>query len=100
MPIAAKYFVQQDASADAFATSTGTGDIKTLVPPKNANACEISAKTTNARVTFNGVNPGAGTAPGQVIAAGAQPVLFPFAHTIKFVSEAAANCELNVLWLT
>jgi hypothetical protein len=81
------------------ATSTGTADIKTITKPPNANGMYLSAKTNNARVTFDGTAPGAGVAPGLIIVAGAQPVFFPFATDIKFVSEIAGNSELNVLWV-
>lgn len=81
------------------ATSTGTGNKQTITKPKNATSMMLSAKTNNARVTFDGTDPGAGAAPGLIVVAGAQPVFFPFATDIEFVSEAAANAELNVLWL-
>ena len=81
------------------ATSTGTGNKQTLTKPPNANGMSLSAKTNNARVTFDGTDPGAGVAPGLIIIAGAQPVFFPFATDIEFVSEIAGNSELNVLWV-
>lgn len=81
------------------ATSTGTANKQTITKPPGANGMFLSAKTNNARVTFDGTDPGAGAAPGLIIAAGAQPVFFPFATDIEFVSEAAANSELNVLWV-
>lgn len=81
------------------ATSTGTANKQTLTKPRNATAMMLSAKTNNARVTFDGTDPGAGVAPGLIVIAGAQPVFFPFATDIEFVSEAAAASELNVLWL-
>lgn len=80
-------------------TSTGTADKKTITKAAGATAMVLSAKTTNARVTFDGTDPGAGVAPGLIVVAGAQPLLLPFATDIEFVSEAAANSELNVLWL-
>lgn len=86
--------------AHAGATSTGTGNKQTLLKPSWANACYLSAKTNNARVTFSGEDPGAGATPGLIIISGAQPVFFPFATDIEFVSEAAAaNSTLDVLWI-
>lgn len=84
----------------ASATSTGTANKQTITKARGATAMMISAKTNNARVTFDGTDPGAGVAPGLIIQAGQQPAFFPFARDIEFVSEAAANCELNVLWLS
>ena len=80
-------------------TSTGTADKKTITAPVRANAMLISVKTTDARVTFDGVDPGAGIAPGIIVKAGQQPYLFPFAKTFEFVSDTAGNSEVNVLWL-
>lgn len=101
VPRTLKAYAVPVGSTDAHdaATSTGTGNKLTLARPAWANACMLSAKTNNARVTFGGEDPGAGAAPGLIIVAGAQPVFFPFATDIEFVSEAAANSELNVLWL-
>jgi hypothetical protein len=81
------------------ASSTGTADKKTITKPPNANGMFLSAKTTNVRVTFDGTDPGAGVAPGLIIIQGAQPVFFPFATDIEFVSDSAAASELNVLWV-
>lgn len=91
--------LQTGESVHEAATSTGTADIQTLTKPPGATAMILSAKTNNARVTFDGTNPGVSAAPGLVIIAGAQPWFAPFATDIEFASEAAANCELNVLWL-
>lgn len=90
---------QGDASAHDNAVSTGTGDLKTLAAPRWANACFLCVETSNARVTFSGEDPGAGVAPGLIIVAGGQPVFFPFAHDIEFVSEGPGSSEMNVLWL-
>lgn len=81
------------------ATSSGTGNKQTITKPARANAMLLSAVTTSARCTFDGTDPGAGVAPGLVIVAGAQPVFLPFASDIEFVSNAAGNSELNVLYL-
>lgn len=81
------------------ATSSGTGNKQTITKPSSATSMMLSAKTNNARVTFDGTDPGAGAPPGLVIVAGAQPIFFPFAADIEFVSEIAGNSELNVLWL-
>lgn len=81
------------------ATSTGTADKKTITKPPNANGMMLSAKTTSVRVTFDGTDPSVASAIGLLIVAGGQPVFFPFATDIEFVSEAAASGELNVLWL-
>lgn len=82
----------------ASATSTGTANIQTLTPPAGAAGCYVTVSTTAARVTFDGTNPGAGAAPGLVLPAGFTGLL-PWAKTIKFASTAAANAEVNVLWL-
>lgn len=86
-------------SSHASATSSGTADKQTLVKPDRAVAMLVSVKTTDARVTFDGTDPGAGVAPGLVFKAGQQPYLVPFAKTIEFVADAAGNSEVNVLWL-
>ena len=90
--------VPQLAAAHAAATSTGTADKQTLTAPGWANAMKLSATTTNARCTFSGEDPVAG-ALGIVVVAGAQGDFYPCAADIEFVSEAAADSILNVLWL-
>lgn len=78
-------------------TSTGTADVKVITPPPNATACMIVAETTAARVTFDGSTPAA--ANGLPIPVGASPLYVPLGTAIKFVSQAAANSILHVLWL-
>jgi hypothetical protein len=58
----------------------------------------LSAVTTSARCTFSGEDPVASSL-GQAIIAGAQPMFFPFATDIEFVSEVAGNSILSVLWI-
>lgn len=81
------------------ATSTGTGNKQTIAADVRANYMMLSAKTNNARVTFDGTDPSVGSKIGLIIIAGAQPALMPFSADIEFVSEAAADSELNVLYL-
>lgn len=92
------YFVRPDNTAHDTATSTGTANKQTLVKPAGATGMFLSATTTNARCTFSGEDPVASSL-GLVIVAGGAPVYFPFASDIEFVSEAAANSVLSVLWL-
>lgn len=78
-------------------TSTGTADVKTFTKPALATACFITVETTNARVTFGGDTPDASN--GLIVLKDSQPLYFPVAADIKFVSTAAANCIVNVMWL-
>lgn len=82
------------------ATSTGTGDVKTITKPEYAMGMYVSAKTTAARVTFDGSAPNPGTSNGQVIPAGGIPVFFPFAVDVKFCSDIAGNAELDILYVS
>ena len=81
------------------ATSTGTGDVKTLTPPGDASAALISVETTAARMTFDGSTPAA--ANGHVFPAAQVPqtVLIGAGSVIKWISTAAANSIVNVTWL-
>ena len=89
--------VRQNAAAQAQATSTGTANVQTLAAPAGAIGCVLQAETTNARVSFNGVDPSA--ANGLIIYAGVSPVYFAFAETIKIASAVAGTSLLDVLWL-
>lgn len=94
-------------SPHATGVSTGPANITTIPPPAAATnpdgvaaaACFISAKTTNVRITFDGSDPDDSPGNGLVLPAGGNPVYFPFAKTIKFMSDVAGTSELNVLWL-
>lgn len=90
---------RKNETVHATASSTGTADKKTILKPTVANGMFLSAKAFNVRVTFDGTDPGAGVAPGLIIIAGAQPIFFPFATDIEFVSDIAGTSELNVLYI-
>ena len=83
----------------AAVTSTGTANVQSIPVPKGANAMFICAETTGARVTFDGTTPDA--THGIVIIAGAQPLFVPIgaAQSIQFVSAAAGNSIVSVLFL-
>lgn len=80
------------------ATSTGTGDVKTLTSPQGTTAVLITVSTTPARVTFDGSTPSSGN--GNVIPVGTMPLLLTFrsGQPIKFVSTAAAASTVDVTW--
>lgn len=87
-----------NTSAHVQATSTGTSDVQTITVPANAKGCFICVETNAARVTFDGEAPG--STVGLVFPAGVAPVFVPMASTIKFVSTAAANSVVDVLWIS
>lgn len=78
------------------ATSTGTGDVKTITTPQGCTTIAICAETTAARVTFDGSAPASGN--GVVIPSGSIPLLMPMRKgvAIKFASAVAGNSVVNV----
>lgn len=91
------YDIAQADTHDS-ATSTGTANVQTITAPASANACMVSAETNGARLTFDGGTPDATN--GLMIAAGGAPLFIPLGRDIKFVSQAAANSVVHVLWLS
>lgn len=84
-------------------TSTGTGDIQTFPVPAEAVAVYISVETTDARVTFDGQNPGVSTGPGVVIKAGQQPYFYAGIDpggSIKFNANSAAASLMSLHFVT
>lgn len=81
---------------------TASGDVKTLTLNKNTSAILLTVETTNARVTFDGSDPGAASAPSNVFPKDSIPVLVPIGcgEVVKWCSTAAAAsvvqiCELS-----
>ncbi len=88
--------IRSSGDAHVSATSTGVADVKTIIPPVHCTAMYLAAETSGARITFDGTTPDA--TQGIPITAG-QSELFPVGRTVKFVSQAAANCVLHALFL-
>lgn len=81
-------------------TPTTTSDIKSAKAPVAAAAVLISTETTDARVTFDGTDPSAGTGSHKIPKDQA-PVLLLLGQgvTVKAVSTAAANSIVQLTWL-
>ena len=95
--MAVTYDVPAVAASHARATSSGIANVQTLSPPAGTSACVLTVQTSNAQATFNGID--ASTTNGIILQKDASPIFFPFAETIKFVSTAAVNSVVDVLWL-
>lgn len=85
------------SSPHAQATSTGTGDPKTLTAPDNATGVFMTVLTTDARVTFDGTTPTSSN--GLIVPDGGLPTFFPLGRDIIFTSTAGANSVVDVLWI-
>ena len=96
MPVPGPVYDVPDQGAHATDNSSGTADVKTIVPPNGATGCVVCVETNGCRATFDGSAPDATN--GLPINVGG-PVWLPFASTIKFVSRVAASSHLRVLWL-
>lgn len=86
-------------------TSRGSGPdvstVQTLTPPKGTSAFQISVETTNARVTLDGTDPSAASAPSNVYPKDVAPqlVLCGSDCVVKWVSTAAAASVVQITWL-
>lgn len=82
-------------------TSIGLADVQTITVPNRASAFEITAATNSAYLSVDGTDPS--STHGQVIVAGATPVLCPYVTkargVLKVASAAAANSVVRVTWL-
>lgn len=90
----------RDSSAD-------TSMVKTHTPPSGAgiggvSAFLISVETTNARVTFDGTDPSAGSAPSHVWPKDQIPqlVLLGPGSVVKWCSTLGAASVVQITWLT
>lgn len=82
-------------------TSPDTTTIRTITPGTMTSAVLITVETTNARVTFDGSDPSAASAPSIVFPKDSIPVLVPVGAgaVIKWVSTAGTAAVVNVLEL-
>lgn len=80
----------------ATATSTGTSNQQTLTPPSGAKGFFYTLQTNGAYVTFDGSVPSSSN--GLHFMAGSAPVFIPMGKTLNFVSDAAGNAVLSVMW--
>jgi hypothetical protein len=82
--------------------STGSADVQTVTMPTNTSAIEFGVETTNARMTFDGTDPSAASAPSLVFPFGQVPVFRPVGPgtTIKFCSTAGTSSVLQLLYYT
>lgn len=89
-------------SHERLASAADITTVSTATIPKGTSAVWISVETTNARVTFDGTNPGTGgVAPSNVIPKDSPPQLFTLGSgtTIKYVSTAAAVSVMQLFYV-
>lgn len=91
--------VRNSATAHQRASSTGVADAKTITLGSMTSAILISVETTNARVTFDGSDPTAASAPSLIFPKDLSPVLVPVgAGTV--VKHCAATAAASVMQVT
>ena len=100
---------QYVASENVSASSTSTGDPKTLQPTAfRAVGVWLTVEGSfAARVTFNGDAPGTGAPPGLLIPTGTPPLFYPFAFTqgvqqgpkLKFASNGAGDSTVSAIFV-
>jgi hypothetical protein len=78
------------------ATSTGTGDVKTLAAPPSAKGFLFSALTNGVYFTLDGSVPSSSN--GLHSPAGTAPVFIPLGKDIKFAADTAGNAIVSVIW--
>lgn len=83
-------------------SSPDTTTIRTITLQNNTSAVWITVETTNARITVDGSDPSAASAPSTVVPKDSMPWLAPIgaAAVIKWVSTAAAASVVQVTELT
>lgn len=76
--------------------------VKTLTAPAYAAGVIITVETTSARVTFDGSDPSAASAPSHVIAKDQLPLFLPIGAgtVLKWISTANAASVVQATWTT
>lgn len=73
--------------------STGTSDVKQATVPNGTSHITLSVETNSARVTFDGSDPSAASAPSHVYPVDVAPIFLPLGQgtTIRFVSTTGTS---------
>ncbi len=79
-------------------SSPDTTTVREIAVPSNTSGVTITAETTAARVTFDGSDPAAASAPSHVFPVAQVPAFLPIGpgSRIRWVSTAAAAAILQV----
>lgn len=82
------------------ASAADTSTVSTLTAPAGAAGVILTVETTSARVTFDGTDPAAASAPSHVIPKDQLPLFLPIGSgtVIKWVSTAAAVSVVQATW--
>lgn len=83
-------------------SSSGTGNVATITLDSNTSAILVTVETTNARLTFDGSDPSAASAPSSVFPKDSAPVLVPVGAgcVVKWCAATAAASVVQILELT
>lgn len=81
-------------------TSANSSDVQTATVPGGTSAIELAVETTNARVTLDGSDPSAGSAPSLVFPYGQVPIFRPWGPGvfIKFCSTAGTASVVQLTY--
>jgi hypothetical protein len=88
--------VNYDPTSQTTVTSSGPSDVKTVVPPRGADAVAFTLESPPIRITFDGKRP----TPAHGLKLSAPEHFFPFARQMKFASvEQGREAIVSFLWL-
>jgi hypothetical protein len=88
--------VNYDPTSQTTVTSSGPSDVKTVVPPRGADAVAFTLESPPIRITFDGKRP----TPAHGLKLSAPEHFFPFARQMKFASvEQGRDAIVSFLWL-
>lgn len=84
------------------ASSSTTSSVQTITIDAHTSAILITVETTAARLTLDGSDPSASSAPSMVVQSAQNPLFVPVGSdtVIKFVSTAAAAAIVQVCELS
>lgn len=79
-------------------SSSGTGNVASITLAKTTSAILVTCETTSARVTIDGTDPSAASAPSMVVQKDTNALLIPIGtgNVVKWCSTAAAASVLQV----
>ena len=88
--------VNYDPTSQTTVTSSGPSDVKTVSPPRGADAVAFTLESPAIRITFDGKRP----TPQHGLKLSTPEHFFPFARQMKFASvEQGRDAIVSFLWL-
>lgn len=93
---------RNSSTAHQSGTSSDTSTVETITLGSETSAILVTVETTSARITLDGSDPSASSAPSMVVQKDSAPLYIPVGPgtVVKFVSTASADSVVQVCELS